>query len=101
MARIYRGDKSISGAAQLNGGYIPMQNLSVLDYDLDDFFLPVDEGSSSDLDSEGRLNLSNFITQEVLNSAGVELSTEDLKNIFGSGQTFISRDLKLNRTPQD
>lgn len=84
MARIYRGDKSICGAAQDNRGDMPMQNLSVLDYNLDEFFLPVDEETTSDLDSEGRLDLCNFITQEVLNKAGVELSKEDLKTLFGS-----------------
>lgn len=84
MARIYRGDKSVSGAAQNIGEDVPMQNLSVLDYNLDEFFIPVDEEASSDLDPEGRLDLCNFITQEVLHSAGVELSKEDLKSLFGS-----------------
>ncbi|MBT3785061.1 hypothetical protein HOF92_08790 [bacterium] len=85
MARIYRGERLASGAVQFYRGE-EMENLSVLDRDLSELFLPVDETESSDLDSQGHLNLMNFITEEILNTAGVDLSAEDLHKIFGGAK---------------
>ena len=94
MARIYRGERLTSGAVQFYRGE-EMENLSVLDRDLNELFLPVDETESSDLDSQGHLNLMNFITEEILTTAGVDLSAEDLHKIFGGGKVARAKAAKL------
>ena len=82
MARKYRcvAEDGLLSAGLRRG---TMKDLSILDMDFDEMFLPVDDLEKSDIDQEGNLDIAKFVTDELLAEEGIPLTCEEVENLFG------------------